>query len=355
MHADAFRARARAGVLWSVGMVLALVVIFSLAACSHSDDRVAGRVFDYEITEQQVIDYMTAYREGNATTDDEQWAAWLEKKGTTAKALREETVRYYAQNWLVERAAGMRGVEVDEDELQSAIEEQKSKYPSDIAWTRALINSGYTEDAYALTVKSDLLKRKIKETFADPAAVSDDELESYANRKIDNSSTKRTSAIFIACEEGSHGRMAAKAKAQQARNELKAGAKFSDVFAKYSDTTYSEDGDMGYDMVSVPNTQYRKALATLDKEGDISDVVEAQDGYYVVVCAERFEDREGRSLRLKEFPQELLDEWRSELAAQGSNEDYNEFYTENVSDVDVAIEPMPQGLPYDVETEQQQQ
>ena len=335
-------------------LMAALVLTFAcaiactmlLAGCSGTDDREAGRVFDHVFTEQEVIDYIAAYREGSATTDDADWAAWMAKKQTTAEKLRREAIEYFAENWLVERAAQQRGVDVTDDEVQAKVEEQKSGYPSEMAWTRALINSGYTEDAYRMSVKSELLKAKIKETFADPTTVSDEELEEYANKQMISMTTRRSSAVFVPSGDGS--KMAAQAKAQQAKAELEKGTPFADVFEKYSSTEYSEDGDMGFDFFEVPSLGYRRALMALHEIGEVSEVAAADDGYFVIVLTDTFEEKEGGSWKLSKFPEQLLEQFRMQLAADKADDAYNEFYTQAVSEAQVAVQPMPEGLPYDV-------
>lgn len=328
---------------------VAALACAALAGCDSTDDRKAGQVFDYVISEQDVADYLAEFREGSANTSDEDWAAWMGKMGTNATKLRKEVINYLGQNWLVERAAQLRGVSVSDDEVEAKLEEQKSKYTSSMAFTRSLINSGYTEEYYKLSIKSDLLREKIKETFSDPAGVSDKDLESYASMQMSNRRTRRSSAIFIESTEGSSSRMSAKAEANDARNELKAGKSFDEVFAKYSSTAHSKDGDMGYDMVSVPCLEYRDAVDKLGKKGAVSDVVTASDGFYVIVLTDIFEVPDGVKYHLKQYPSALVDAWRNELASQGNSDEYDAFMKENVSDAQVAVEPMPEGLAYDVE------
>lgn len=329
--------------------VFACAVSLSLCACENKDTREAGRVFDHVITEQDVSDYIADFRKASATTSDEEWSKWLAKKGTTAEKLREETINFYAQAWLVERAGTQRGVSVSDDEVTEQIAEKKDKYPSDIAWQRALINAGYTEDSYRITVKSDLLKEKIKETFADPSTVNDEELQKYVQRELGNTRVKRSSAVFLKASEGSTERFSAQAKAQDAHKDLVNGASFSDVFSKYSDKSYSESGDMGFDVFSVPNLSYREALSKLDKVGAVSDVVESDDGYYVIVLTDIIDGNRLSNLKLEKLPSELVEKCREQLASEKSSTSYDEFYTESVSKAQVAVEPMPEGLPYDVE------
>ena len=341
----------RWGAVWALVLAACLAAALALCACSGSgpDERPAGRVFDKVFTEQDVIDYLAEYREGSATTDDGAWGQWMASHGTDAEALRKEVVEYLAQNYLIERAASLRGVEVTDEEVTEAIDAQKQQYPSEMAWTRALINSGYTEDAYRMSVRSDLLKAAIKDTFADPATISDDDLEDYANSRMSGSTTRRSSAIFVANADEAGGATAAKAKAQQAREELLGGADFKAVFDKYSSTAYSETGDMGYDYYETPAIAYNRALVGLREVGAISDVVEADDGYFVIVLTDLFDgDAITGRIKLSKFPPELLDEFRVELARQQSNEAFDEFYTDNVSGAQVAVEPMPEGLPYDI-------
>ena len=77
--------------------------------------------------------------------------------------------------------------------------------------------------------------------------------------------------------------------------------------------------------------------------------MDADDGFFVIVLTDVFPSTEyAGHLKLKKFPAELLDEFRSELAREQADDAYNEFYTENVSKAQVAVEPMPEGLPYDV-------
>ncbi|MDO4502022.1 MAG: SurA N-terminal domain-containing protein [Coriobacteriia bacterium] len=333
----------------TAGVALALG-LGCLAGCQgKADERQAGRALDHVVTEQDVMDYLDDFRKGSATADDDAWAAWMGKMGTTPEKLRAEVVRYLAENWLVERAAEQAGVGVTDEEVDQKVQEQKDLYTSDLAWQRALINSGYTEDYYRLSVKSDLLREKIKGTFVSPTQVTDEELESFANSQMSSRITRRTSAVFVEAERDSNKRMSAKAKAADARKELLDGADFAQVFAKYSSTKHSEDGNMGYDLVSVPNVAYREAMAGLREVGDVSDVVEADDGYYVIVVTDVFEVPEGNRYKLSQFPQELLDAWRAQMGTTGTSDEYDAFMRENVSEVQIAVEPMPDGLPYDVE------
>ncbi len=330
-------------------LACALLCALACAGCGQSEDtRKAGQAHDYVICEQEVIDYIAQYREEAGLSSDEEWKAWLEKKGTTAKELRSEVVKQFGRNYLIRQAAELRGVSVGEGDVDAKLEEERGKYGSALAWQRALNASGYTEDAYRDQLRSDLQKEAIKATFSDPASVDDDELLAYANNQAANLSTRRTSAVFVAADDANSA-FAAQAQARTAHDKLVAGEDFAAVFAEYSSRRYSEDGDMGYDCVSTPSSSYREAVLELEV-GDVSEPVLAGDGYFVIVCTDHFDNTDKGSLtKLSKFPDELLEVWRTELAQKKTGEDFIDFYNENVEEVEIAVEPLPEGLPYDVQ------
>ncbi len=144
-----------------------------------------------------------------------------------------------------------------------------------------------------------------KAELAHEATVSDDELkEAYEKEKAAYKPSAERHAAHILVEEKSDG--SEKTKLDTITQKLKAGDSFADVAKKYSDDKESAamGGDVGVSAGDVFEPEFEKALAGLNKVGDISEPVKTRYGYHIIKLLDKkdtaFPTFDARKVALKE-------------------------------------------------------
>ena len=120
------------------------------------------------------------------------------------------------------------------------------------------------------------------------AAVSDAEAQAYYNAHLEQYKTEeqvKTRHILIAVKAGSDAATdaAAKAKAQDVLNQLKAGGNFAELAKKYSDDPGSKDSGGELQMIATASLDpaYAKAAMALNP-GQTSGLVRSSFGYHII-------------------------------------------------------------------------
>lgn len=112
--------------------------------------------------------------------------------------------------------------------------------------------------------------------------VSDEDIQKYYDENKAQQYDKKPGATISHILVGKED--ADKQKAEQAKEELKKGAKFEELAAKYgTDGTKTTGGSLGY--IEYDTTKYDAdfmAAAKKLKEGEVSDVIKTQFGYHLI-------------------------------------------------------------------------
>ena len=144
-----------------------------------------------------------------------------------------------------------------------------------------------------------------KAELAHEATVSDEELkEAYEKEKAAYKPSVERHAAHILVEEKPDG--SEKTKLDAITQKLKAGDSFADVAKKYSDDKESAamGGDVGVSAGDVFEPEFEKALASLNKVGDVSEPVKTRYGYHIIKLLDKkdtaFPTFDARKAALKE-------------------------------------------------------
>ena len=125
-------------------------------------------------------------------------------------------------------------------------------------------------------------------SLKDQAAVTDADVQSYYNQHLTQYKVEaqvQTRHILVPVAHGADAKTesAAKAKAQDALNQVKAGGNFAELAKKYSEDPGSKD--KGGELPMIPTAQldpaYAKAAMALNP-GQTSDLVRSQFGYHII-------------------------------------------------------------------------
>jgi len=125
--------------------------------------------------------------------------------------------------------------------------------------------------------------------FKDKVKINEKRLKDYYEEHPDEfevEEERRASHILISVppNAGEKVKEETRKKIEEIRNKLKKGASFSELARKYSDDEVSakKGGDLGFFTYSAMTSNFSKAVFSLKKVGDISDIVETPYGFHII-------------------------------------------------------------------------
>lgn len=343
----------------AVGVVAACS--WGLAGCSSSeqttvtDDSVAATVNGTPIPEAQVTDYIEGLRQQYNLVEESDWGTYLAQMQMTPESLRENIINQYAQMEVIQQGAEDAGITVESAEVDTYVDAMKSNYGDDEQWQQALEGAGITEEQYREDIESQLKGQRFMETFETDEEPTADELLQYGQMYAQSyDGAKRSSHIlFDSADE---------ATAQEVLDKINSGElDFAEAAQQYSkDSSAQNGGDVGWDKMTSFVEPYQTALDGLEVD-QVSGLVTTDYGIHIIKCTDEFNapkttDEEGNEVAnitsIDQLPEEWVEEISTQLKSQKQNEAYQEWITQAVEEADIVINPMPEGLPYDVDMSQ---
>lgn len=206
------------------------------------------------------------------------------------KVLQEQALEALIEKRLLYTYAVSKNIKTNESEIDEVVTNLAATYGSKKELEDAIIRLGFTRVTFREAIRKDetLKKLYIKEIQKN---ISESELREYYDKnmfKFKEPEKIRVSLIHVRNNpEDPEGRSKAKKRVDDAMEELKEGALFADVAAKYS-TAMSRinGGDMGF------LHRGRLEQAVEDKAfsmqvGEISEIIEQDIGYFIVKVEEK--------------------------------------------------------------------
>ena len=154
-------------------------------------------------------------------------------------------------------------------EVETKLTETKKVFENEDKFNEALKTENFTLDSFKELLKNQIIKQKVAEYITKDVSVSDEDIQKYYD---DNKAqfVKKPGATISHILFGKED--ADKQKAVQAKDELKKGAKFEDLAAKYgTDGTKTTGGSLGF--IEYDTTKYDADFMTAAKslkEGEVS-------------------------------------------------------------------------------------
>lgn len=340
--------------LGAVALTVALGA--GLAGCggSGSGGDVAATVNGEKIMEQTITDYIADFRANTSLESDEEWGNWMVANGYTPETVRDEVIDYYINQDLYEQAADEYNVVVEDADVDAALDETKAMFESDEAFQQALEASNMTEESYIEDViRPNLLQTNLAEAVAaaEGEAEGDDALLAQAQSMADQmNGSKRSSHILLQAEDGESDEELL-ARAQALLDSINAGEiSFEDAAAQNSaDTaTAADGGDAGWDALSTFVTEYQEAVDSLDKGQMVDTPVKSEYGYHIIKVTDVYEVPADGITSLDQVPDEFLD-YLSYMQQSDSAQNFSTWFQEYRDAASIEINPMPEGLPYDID------
>ena len=327
-------------------VALSASLLCGLTACSG--ESVAATVGTKKISEQTITDYITNYRTSQGLDDDSNFAMVLSMYGMTPESFRENIIDMFVNRELVLLAAQEKGMSIDSATIDEYVNQMKSNYSDDTAWQTALTNAGLTEEKYRENIEYALLNKQLSERFAVSDDPTDEQVFAVAqdNLKYFEKAKRSSHILFDASDEET---------AKEVLEKINNGTlDFADAASQYSKDTSSavNGGDVGWDLLTSFVSEYQTALDGLEL-GQVSELVKSQFGYHIIKCTEVMPAADSVK-SLSDLP-EAFQTYFKQLATTTSSSSTSTSTAFSVwlngyrTTVDVKVNDMPKGLPYDVD------
>lgn len=323
-------------------VAVSTALLCGLSACSG--EKAAATVGSSTIAEQKVTDYIQNFRASNGYEDDSTFATILSLYGMTPEDFREDVINSFVNEELMKQAIKEKGITVDKADIDAAVASMKSRFSNDAAWQNALKSSNLTEKEYRDLVEERLLENKFYASFGVSDNPTEEQIVSVAKDNLKYfANAKRSSHILFDLED--------EATAKEVLEKLNNGSlEFAEAAATYSkDGSGEQGGDVGWDILTSFVPEYQAGLDALSV-GQMSGLVESQYGYHIILCTEMLKPADQINA-LSDLP-EAFQTFFTQLATTGQAGTQMESWLKGYkTTVKVTINPMPKGLPYDVELE----
>ena len=368
--------------------MLSLSLAVSLFGCTdkEKDDRVAATVNGTEIMEADVTARIKSFMVDPSTGEALEGAAWatlLAQNDFTPASLRDYVIRYdFAIYTLLLQKAEAAGIIPDTDAVETTITSTKSGIESSGGTFEDYLKSiGISsEDAYRQILLANSVKDAVAAKMIDQELPPQADIDTYISENAAMYPGKRVSIIYFYtdAEDPEKSADAVKTKAEAAHQEIVGGATFESVAEKYltdDPELGKKGGDLGWGTENYLPQEVQDALKTLelDETSDVIEVateipseateeekkaedyveqVEYQYTYFIAKFTGDFpltEEEQGQPVDVARVPEELVDQLTDEYVAQINKERQDKYFTDLAKSAEILINPMPEGLPYDVD------
>lgn len=294
--------------------VIAVVLAALLAACGGAGGSTAATV-DGERIDRELLERMVRAQLGSQGGDAESLGA--EERSERVEPLQRQMLTALIQFEVLEQVADEFGIEVSEQELDEAFEEQVGQFGGEDAYQD---QTGMTEQEFrdllvATQVRVDELFSELTED------VGEEELrEAYDAQLETRYATRSVRHILVETEE----------EAENVIEELEDGADFAELAADVS--TDPGSAAQGGEYGPQPRGQYVEAFddAVWNAEiGELVGPVETDFGFHVIEVTDE---------NVEEF-EEVRDELEEELTSGDAQEAFNAMIESAFVDSDVEVDP----------------
>lgn len=203
-------------------------------------------------------------------------------------------------NNILEQVAEERGISVTQDDIKSAKDEIKKKFPSEKKLKEVVQNRyGWTMDKYVENViRPTVLKRKVQEDYMSDAPA--------------NTSTKK--------------------KAEEVLQKAKDGENFKELASQYgSDKTKQKQGDLGWFGKGVMVPKFEQAAFGLESGEVAPDLIETKFGYHII----KVEDKRTTTTEKGEEKQQV--KARHILFENQNQNQFRQYMNQKMQQADIKI------------------
>jgi parvulin-like peptidyl-prolyl isomerase len=258
-------------------LILFCFVIFSASFAHAVDDAILAVVNDEVITVKDLKEYMkNIYAqlriEGRSPQEINEVMTQYENKG----------IDQLIEDRLILSAADKAGITIRNKAVDERIDDIKKKYPSTDAFLASINKEGLTISDIRKKIGDQIKGQGIVNTeVRSKIYVNPQEVTDYFTAHHQEYSTKARVYIQTVFIKSDFGKEEARVKIDRALEEAKAGRNFKELNQKYSDLP--SVGEIALDQL---RPEFRQRIDRMSM-GDISDVIEVPEGFYLIKLSGR--------------------------------------------------------------------
>lgn len=213
------------------------------------------------------------------------------------KAYREKAIENLIVRELFYQEAKATGIKVKRSKVNEVLGSYKKRYGSKEKLREALKNINLDEEGFKKEIEKNLVVNEfIRLNVEEKAVVSEKELKEYYEKNIESfrePQKVKLKEIFIGVPYDADYRTVKKKKdkADEVLKKAKAGIDFAKLAYDYSEDPYAvKGGDIGYIHYGRLDPEIEKVAFSL-KPGELSDIIEAKAGYFIIKVEESVPSR----------------------------------------------------------------
>ena len=289
-------------------ILLSLFMIMLFTASSYAEDiivaKVNGTVFtqkDLETEVDRLIPRVTFHRNVSPEKRKQYYAKAIDE-------LIDRELRY--------QDAKAQGIKIEKEQIDAQLEKFKKRFKSEEDYRAALEREKVTEDQVRARIEKELLAQAAyTRNVTEKAKISDADLKEYYEKNTAKFKEPESVKLSIISTKDEN-------KAKDILAKIKQGDNFSELAYNLSEDSYRvKSGDIGYIHKGRMLPEIDEVAFKL-KVGEVSDIIKAQDNYFIV----KVEDRKPEHQMTFEETRENL---RRELEAERAKE-LREKWTESL-------------------------
>ena len=273
---------------WRLLIVLALIILASPAYSAESqsaEQKVAvvnGTVIKQAELDSQMDRYLASLQRTGRFPND------IERSQIKKKVLEDLIARE-----LLYQESQKKGIKVDQKEIEAQLTALKGRFPSEAEFKNALGRTNLTEADLRSQFERDLAIRELLDgQIGDKIAVSEKETRAYYDGNLETFKKPeqvRASHILIKVDPGADEAKKAEARTriESVQTKLKKGEDFGALAKEYSEgPSAPKGGDLGFFGRGQMVKPFEDAAFSM-KPGQVSDMVETQFGYHLIMVTDR--------------------------------------------------------------------
>lgn len=324
----------------------AALVLFGLAnLCACSSGRVAATVQGHDITEEEVTAYIDTYRSGVQCTEDAAWASYLASKGVTPESLRTTTIYELAAPVIVKSKADELGLTVDEAAVDAQVNAIRSSLlvEDDDSWSSELERFGTTEEQLYERYSNKNLEDQVFASITKDIEPTEADISNYVKDNLLGVTTKKVACIY---GDDYVAMQAMLDTVQGAASDKKGFAKAKQL----CDDETTNFADVGWDLTCELTSNMANVVSSLSKGQAAESLLSENGTYYLFYIVKDYtfpQDVSKLDLSDKSLKQSVI-----ELAGASLTQAAGSVWLQQQIESNLTINPMPQGLSYDVDMSQ---
>jgi peptidyl-prolyl cis-trans isomerase C len=273
---------------WRLLIVLALVTLVSPAYAAESQS-----------AEQKVaVVNGTIIKQAELDSETNRYLDRLQRTGRSPNDLERSQIKKQVLENLIAREllyqeSQKKGIKVDQQEIDAQLSGLKGRFPNEAEFKNALSRNNLTEADLRSQFERDLaIKKLLDGQIGDKIAVSEKETRAYYDSNLETFKKPeqvRASHILIKVDPGADEAKKAEArkKIESLQTKLKKGEDFGALAKEYSEgPSGPKGGDLGFFGRGQMVKPFEETAFAM-KPGQVSDMVETNFGYHLIMVSDR--------------------------------------------------------------------